>query len=391
MLYEEHTRWNERHAAPLQHLIRPLFNDRSPERRLRIGYVSPNFRDHVIGQNLLPLLREHDRRQFEILCYSDSPRHDALTGLFRGYADVWSETFGLSDEELAQRIREDGVDILLDLTLHLGMNRLLVFARQPAPVQATFAGYPGTTGLATMQYRLSDPYLDPPGLNDAFYSEETICLSDSFWCYEPLERDLAVSSRPAVEMGEITFGCLNNFCKINPPTLKLWARVLRKVERSRLVMLAGEGSHRRETLSFLEQEGIAPERVKFVPKQPRRQYLRNYHGMDIGLDTLPYNGHTTSLDSLWMGVPVVTLIGSTVVGRAGASQLTNLALPELIAYTPEQYVRMAAGLACDLPRLSQLRATLRGRMQASALMDAPRFARNIEAAYRQMWQRWCTT
>ena len=215
-------------------------------------------------------------------------------------------------------------------------------------------------------------------------------MPDSFWCYDPLDGQPAVNALPAAERGYITFGCLNNFCKVNPPVLKIWARVLTAVPRSRLVILAGEGTHRQHALDLLAEEGVRCDRVKFVPHQPRQQYLKYYHGIDIGLDTVPYNGHTTSLDSLWMGVPVVTLVGPTVVGRAGLSQLMNLGLPKLIAASPEQYVYIAAELAGDPPRLRALRATLRKRMRASPLMDAPRFARNIEAAYRAMWQ-WCAT
>ena len=214
-------------------------------------------------------------------------------------------------------------------------------------------------------------------------------MPDSFWCYDPLDSEPAVNALPAAEKGYISFGCLNNFCKVNPLVLKIWAQVLKAVDRSRLTLLAGEGSHRQHTLDLLAEEGVARDRVTFVANQPRPQYLRYYHGIDIGLDTVPYNGHTTSLDSFWMGVPVVTLVGPTVVGRAGLCQLMNLGLPELIASSPEQYVRIAAELAQDLSRLSELRVTLRDRMQASPLMDAPRFARNIEAAYREMWRRWC--
>ena len=268
-------------------------------------------------------------------------------------------------------------------------NRLAVFARQPAPVQTTFAGYPGSTGLDTIAYRLTDPYLDPPGLNDSFYSETSIRLPDTFWCYDPLVTELAVNALPAESQGHITFGCLNNFCKVNEQVLRLWARILKTVDRSRLMVLCPEGSHRQSLLDLLQREEINSDRIELMAHRPRRQYLELYHRIDVGLDTFPYNGHTTSLDSFWMGVPVITLVGQTVVGRAGLSQLTNLGLKELVAQTPEQYIQIATDLAGDLPRLAELRRTLRPRMQASPLMDAPRFARNIEAAYRQMWRNWC--
>ena len=273
--------------------------------------------------------------------------------------------------------------------MHMAGSRLLVFARKPAPVQVCWLAYPGTTGLSTIDYRLTDPYLDPPGLNDHCYSEESIRLPDTFWCYDPLTTGPAVNALPALAKGHVTFGCLNNFCKINPSVLKLWAEVLKAVHRSQLLVLAPQSVCRRQTLDLLQREGVSPDRVTFVAHQPRQQYLSYYHGIDIGLDTVPYNGHTTSLDSFWMGVPVVTLMGPTVVGRAGLSQLMNLGLPELIGSSPEQYVHVATELTRNLSRLSELRATLRDRMQASPLIDAPRFARNIEAAYRKMWKQWC--
>ena len=388
-IYETHRLWNQQHALPLATHIRPHSNDRAPDRRLRVGYVSPDFRGHVVGYNLLPLFREHDHLQFEIYGYANVPCEDAITKRFQGYADAWRNVAGLNDEQLAQLIVQDRIDILVDLTLHMANNRLLVFARKPAPVQVTFAGYPGTTGLTTMDYRLTDRYLDPPGCPDLDYSEESIRLPNSFWCYDPLTNEPAVNALPALEQGYVTFGCLNNFCKVNTPVLKLWAQILQALEHSRLILLAKEGSHRQEMLRQLEQEGITSDRITFVAQQPRHQYLELYHQIDMGLDTFPYNGHTTSLDSFWMGVPVVTLVGQTVVGRAGLSQLTNLGLPELIAETPEDFVRIAIELSRDLSRLNKLRATLRERMQNSPLMDALRFARNIEAAYRSMWYRWC--
>jgi predicted O-linked N-acetylglucosamine transferase (SPINDLY family) len=389
MIHEELARWNQRHAEPLKKLIQPHANDRDPDRRLRIGYVSPDFRDHVVGRNLLPLLRQHDHGQLEIFCYANVIRFDGLTEQCRRCADGWRSIVGLSDSQTADLIRQDRIDILVDLALHTGGNRLGVFARKPAPVQATFAGYPGSTGLDIIEYRLTDPYLDPPGLNGPRCSETSIHLPDTFWCYDPLGTELAVNALPAQTNGHITFGCLNNFCKVNEHVLRLWAQVLKVIERSRLVVLCPDGSHRQTVLNLLEREGISPDRIELIVGGPRLQYLELYHRIDVGLDTFPYNGHTTGLDSFWMGVPVVTLVGQTAVGRAGLSQLTNLGLPELIAHTPQQYIQIATDLAGDLPRLAEVRRTLRGRMQKSPLMDAPRFARNIEAAYRQMWRNWC--
>ena len=392
-LWEECRRWNQQHAEPLKRFILPHANHPDPDRRLRIGYVSDDFRNHAISFFTIPLLSSHDHRQFEIYCYAHVARPDVFTERLRGYANVWRNTVGLSDQQIAELVRSDRIDILIDLKLHTANNRLGVFARKPAPVQVTWLGYPGTTGLSAIDYRLTDPYIDPPGLFDAFCAEETVRLPDTFWCYDPLteEQGTEVNDLPALESGVITLGCLNNFCKINDKCLALWAKVLQAVPRSRLLLLAPRGQAREHVLARLQQEGIASARVEFADKQSRLEYLKMYNRIDFGLDPLPYNGHTTSMDAFWMGVPVITLLGKTTVGRAGWSQLCNLGLKDLAAETPEQYVALAAQLAADLPRLQELRGTLRQRMLRSPLMDANRFARHMEQAYRQMWRRWCKT
>lgn len=390
-LQEELKQWNERHAQPLVRLCRPHENNRDPSRRLRIGYVSADFRDHVVGRNVLPLLEHHDHGNFHVTLYFNANNGDDLTTRFQQAADQWRSIFGQSDESVAEQIRQDQIDILVDLSLHMAGSRLPVFARKPAPVQVTFAGYPGSTGLDTIDYRLSDPYLDPPGVDESVYPESTYRLPHSFWCYDPQSNEPAVSPLPALQKGLITFGCLNNFCKVNHDVLDLWARVLHRSPRSKLLLLAKEGSYRRRSLDFFLGRGIAAERILFQPLLKRQDYLALYHNIDVGLDTLPYNGHTTSLDSYWMGVPVVTLVGKTVVGRAGLSQLTNLCLTELAATSAEEYVRLAVGLAADLPRLQTLRSTLRDRMRQSPLMDSAGFTRGIEATYRTMWRTWCNS
>jgi len=387
---EELRRWNRQHAEPLRKFILPHTNDASPDRPLRIGYVSPDFREHVVGRNVLPLFRCHDHQQFATICYAHVLNPDGMTSEFQRNSECWRNILGVSDEEAARQVHQDRIDILVDLALHTADNRLLVFARKPAPVQVTFAGYPGSTGLSTIDYRLSDPYLDPPDMDESVYSERTIRLPDSFWCYDPLDAAaIPVNSLPAQHSGVVTFGCLNKFFKLNEVVLALWARVLRQVENSRLLLLAPPGSPRQRTLDRLSQEGITASRVEFALRQPRMEYMKLYHRIDLGLDSFPYNGHTTSLDSFWMGVPVVTLVGQTAVWRAGWCQLSNLGLTELAAHTPEQFVQIAVELAKDLPRLANLRSTLRGRMEQSPLMDVPRFARNVEATYRQMWRNWC--
>jgi protein O-GlcNAc transferase len=389
-IHEECRQWDQRHAQPLKKLWRPHTNLPDPDRRLRVGYVSPDFCEHVDSFFTVPLLSNHDHRQFEIYCYSEVTRPDAVTERLRGYADTWRSTLGISDQVFADMIRSDQIDILVDLKMQTAYNRLLVFARKPAPVQVAWLGYTGTTGLSAIDYRLTDPYLDPPELFDAFYMEESVRLPETFWCYDPLTDQPAVNILPALERGFITFGCLNNFCKVNDGCLALWAQVLRAVPRSRLLLLAPRGHARDHVLARLEQEGVAASRVDFAERQPRLDYLKTYHQIDLGLDPVPCNGHSTSLDAFWMGVPTLTLVSTkSAFGRAGWSQLCNLGLKELAAETPEQYVALAVDLAADLPRLAGLRSTLRQRMEQSPLMNGDRFARNVEQAYRHVWCRWC--
>ena len=382
----EHRIWNRRHAAPLASEIRPHENDRNPDRRLRIGYLSPDFFQHCQALYTIPLFSRHAKGEFEIYCYADVPNPDSYTREIRSHADVWRETAGKTDAEVARMIRDDRIDVLVDLTMHMLRARPLVMARKPAPVQIAWLAYPSTTGLETIDYRLTDPNLDPPGVGDEFYTEKSIRLPDTFWCFDPLSEQPPVNPLPALTGGAFTFGCLNNFCKVNDDLLRIWSAAVNAVPGSRLLMLTPEGSARRHVL---EVTGLAAERVDFVPIQPRPRYLETYHRIDLGLDTFPYNGHTASLDSLWMGVPVVTRMGKTAVSRAGLSQTANLGLTDLVARTPEEFVKLAVAWASDLPRLADLRSKLRPRMAKSPLMDSTRFARNIEAVYRDVWRTWC--
>jgi len=388
-IYEEHLRWNQQHAEPLKKFIQPHTNNPDPDRRLRIGYVSPDFRVHVVGQNLLPLFREHDHGQMEIFCYSNVLKPDMLTDQLRGYANVWRSIVGLSDSQAAGLIRQDRIDVLVDLTLHMGNNRIGVFARKPAPVQATWLGYCGSTGMDAMDYRLSDPYLDPPDSDLSIYSERTIRLPETYWCYGVSGPTPKPSPPPAAAAGYVAFGCLNNFAKVSPPAMDLWAEILRRLPRSRIIVHSPPGAHLDAVRERFSGKGISPDRLEFPIRQPWPEYVRTYGRIDIALDPFPWGGGITTCDALWMGVPMVSLLGRTAVGRGGASILANIGVPELIARTPQQYVQIATDLANDLPRLGELRRTLRARMQASPLMDAPRFARNVEAAYRQMWRNWC--
>jgi predicted O-linked N-acetylglucosamine transferase (SPINDLY family) len=354
--------------------------------KLRIGYVSPDFRTHCQSLFTVPLLSNHDHTQFEIYCYAHLPGPDEISERLAGYADVWQFTHDKSDAQLAEMIAGDGIDILVDLTMHMNQGRPMLFARKPAPVQVAWLAYPGTTGLAEMDYRFTDPWLDPVEMDDARYTEASVRLPDSFWCYDPLVTGLQPNDLPALTAGYITFGCLNNFCKVSDDTLSRWGQVMKRLPSSRLILLAYAGGHRQRILDLLGDYDVAAERIEFVEYRPRLDYLQTYHRIDICLDTLPYNGHTTSLDACWMGVPVVTQVGNTIVGRAGWSQLNNLGLSHLAAFDEQAFIDIAVALANDLKGLSHLRQTLRGRMEASPLMDGKRFAGAIESAYRQIRQ-----
>jgi len=387
-ILEECQRWNERFAVPLRAARTAHANDRNPVRRLKIGYVSADFREHCQALFMVPLLGHHDHAQFEIVCYSSVERPDGVTQRLSGMADVWHDVGNLDDAALAERIRADRIDVLVDLTMHMARGRPLLFARKPAPVQLAWLAYPGTTGIDAIDYRLSDPRLDPIG-NELPYSERTIRLPDAFWCYEPLAEEPMVNGLPALERGHVTFGCLNNPCKLTEATLELWGAVLGAMPDARLILLAPPGRHRASLLERLSRRGVAGDRISFVPFRPRAAYLGTYHEMDIGLDTIPYNGHTTSLDSLWMGVPVISRIGGTCVGRGGLSQLFQVGLNELAVDTDAAFIAAAAGLGRDLPRLAALRAQLRARLAGSPLMDAARFARNLEDVFRGAWREYC--
>jgi predicted O-linked N-acetylglucosamine transferase (SPINDLY family) len=400
---DEQRLWNRRFGDPARCFILPHSNDRKSERRLRIGYVSTDFRDHVAGRNLRPLFINHDHQNFEIFCYSGVLKPDDSTAEFRRQSDQWRNISSISDEALAGTIRGDCIDILVDLAQHTADNRLPVFARKPAPLQLSFAAYPGSTGVEAIGYRISDSWLEEKGKmqDDREHGDDPASshlppasgafFIDSFWCYDPCEIVLPVNALPAREKGYVTFGSLNNFSKINEPLLQLWAQILAILPDSRLAMLTVPGSHRQRTVAILEREGVAPSRVQFFPPLPRREYMELYHRLDLVLDTFPYNGHTTSLDALWMGVPVVSLVGSHPVSRAGLSQLSHLGLSDLAVSHEDDYVRIAVKLAHDLSRLNELRSTLRSRMEGSVLMDGPNFARQIESVYRTMWRNWCNS
>ena len=392
-LYEAHRLWHRQHAESLPKTIMPHANERSVDRRLRVGYVSPDFRQHSVAFFLEPILAQHDPHQVEVFCYAEVSTPDVVTVRLRSLAHHWRATFGRSDDELAALIRADGIDVLVDLAGHMGDNRLLVFARKPAPVQVTYLGYPNTTGLQTIDYRLTDEVADPPGTTEAYYSEELLRLPGSFLCYRPPVNSPLLGDAPVLARGQITFGSFNALAKVSSETVALWSDVLAAVPGSRLLLksqaLSDEGVCRRVRERFTER-GVDVRRLELCGFKPSlAEHLRVYQEVDIALDTFPYNGTTTTCEALWMGVPVVTLAGNTHVSRVGASLLKCVGLGDLVASTPADYVGIARRLATEREELIHWRTGLRERVSASPLCDELSFTRRLEAAYRGMWQRWC--
>jgi len=373
LLLREMRGFDENFAAHLPAATPPV-SDRNPDRKLRIGYVSPDFYHQAESFFMLPLLRAHDRANFEIHCFSSVRKPDEITSQFKKYAARWHDSLADSDEQLANRIRAAKIDILVDLTMHMRDNRLLVFARKPAPVQVTWLAYPGGTGLRAIDYRLTDARLDPED-SDPYYREKSIRLPE-WCCYDPLSK---VAIEPAVK--DFTrYASLNNPAKLNDGTLNLWAHVLRADAGSRLLLMTKSENHQSRIRHFFRQREIAEDRIEFTPFLPRPQYLKLHNQIDVCLDPMPYNGITTTLDALWMGVPVVTLPATTAPSRAGLSLLSGAGFSEFVADSPESF----AQIATRIPRPP--REQIRQRLMHSPLMDAPRFARHIESAYREMWR-----
>lgn len=389
--FAAHRQWAQRVADGLSTGAPTHGNDRNPERPLRVGYVSTDLKHHVVASFLEPLLASHDHSKLAVVCYADVARTDDVTKRLQGYADEWHDVLGDTDEQLAARVRADAIDVLVDLNGHTGKNRLLVFARKPAPVQVSYLGYCNTTGLAAMDYRITDPVADPPGPGDELYTERLLRLPGGFSCYRPPDEAPEIGDVPALRNGYITFGSLHNLVKLNAVVIETWARLLHEAPTARLLILRTTLTEvaRERLLRLFAEHGIGPERLDLQSKLPPGGHLPAYNGFDISLDVFPWSGHTTACESLWMGVPVVTLRGASHAGRMVSSVLTQLGLTEWIAETPEQYVALAKRMAEDLAVLATLRRTLRERMVASLLCDGPRLAREVEAAYRDAWRQWC--
>ena len=358
-----------------------------------MGYVSGDYRLHPVMQFLLPMLEDHDRERVQPFCYSNTLDPDDVTGEFqKRFGPIWRDIRALSDEEVANVIIDDEIDVLVDLSGHTGNSRLPIFAQKPAPIQVAWIGYLNTTGLKAMDYRLVDRYTDPVGVVEELNTERLVRLPDSQWAYWPIFEVPIMRPERRREGKEIIFGSFNQFTKLNDRTLALWGRILEALPGAK-IRVAGlpPGNFEGDLLRRLENASIARNRVSVAERVPVMQYLRMFNDIDIALDTMPYNGATTTLDTLWMGIPVVGLVGTRSISRGTYSILKTLGLDELIAETPQEYIDLNVRLATDADWRSSFHTSLRERLRRSPLTDVSRFAENLEAAYRTMWHEWCQT
>jgi protein O-GlcNAc transferase len=388
-IFSAYREYDERLGLPLRSTWREHANSRDVSKRLKVGYVSPDFRQHSVRHFLEPLLAHHNKRLVEVFAYAELLLEDATTLRYRTYVDHWIATAGLSDDALADQIRSDGIDVLVDLAGHTAKNRLGAFARKPAPVSMSWLGFNYTTGLSAIDYFLTDGASAPEGSEDLF-AEQPWRLATPGYVYRPAEGMGAVSALPAEDRGFVTFGTLTRSVRINHRSIRVWSQILQRVPGSRLVVDSMNYRDTRMCATLQEKfsaHGIGADRLEVGFHSPPWDVLR---GMDIGLDCFPHNSGTTLFESLFMGVPFITLAGRPSVGRLGSSILEGVGQPEWIARNEDEYIDKAVALASDLPKLAQHRAGLRAQMQASALIDEPAFARKLEAAYREMFSIWAS-
>ena len=386
-LFHAHTDWAARHADALLGPP-PRIADPSPERRLKVGYVSADFRQHTAAGFIEQLLRHHDRNRFHVTGYPNVTRPDETTERLRRLADGWRPITHLTDTQVAEQVAADEIDILVDLSGHTAGNRLLAFARKPAPLQMTLFGYPTTTGLKAIDYKISDPVADPPSESGEQYAEAVLRLPEVAWVYRPPENAPEPNALPGLSGRSFTFGCLNNPAKLSDACVATWSRVLKAVPKSRLVLLGGRSAAAaRGITDRFTQYGIASDRLEVVYRLPTTEYFEAYQPIDLALDPFPYNGGVTTCDALWMGVPVLTVTGTDYRSRQGASILTNLGLAEFVADSPDKMVELAASWSDQRAGLADLRGSLREMLSASPLTDAPRYLKHLEAAYRDVWKQ----
>ena len=382
----------ERAAAKLEPLqsAAPPHVATSDYRPLRIGYVSSDFRHHAVSNFIEPVLAAHDKSKFELFAYYHHIVVDDMTKRIQSHVPHWRSLVGKSDADIAAMIRADGIDILIDLAGHTVTNRLPVFARKPAPVQVTWLGYPNTTGLSTMDYRITDAFADPPGMTEMFHTEKLHRMPECFSCYSAPTDAPDVAPLHAMRNGRVTFGSFNNFAKITPEVIQVWSNILKRIPTATL-FLKYKDLESAPMTQFIHHQfmtrGVLVSQLRIQGNDASHvEHMNRYNTIDIGLDPFPYNGTATTLDALWMGVPVITLEGISHAGRVGVSQMSNLGLQELIAHNQNEYVEIAVALARDLPRLATLRAGMRERMLASPLMNVAGFTSDLERAYESMWK-----
>jgi len=365
-----------------------------PSRRLRIGFVSADLRTHPVGyflESILAVLATHASARLELIAYANDFRTDIVTERLKACCNGWHCVRGLSDEHLAKKIRADGIDILIDLSGHTGHNRLTMFARKPAPIQASWLGYFATTGVKAVDYLIADPWVVPKA-EEAHFTETITRLPETYLCFTAPDLEVHVSALPALKAQSITFGCFNNLVKMNHAVVAVWARVLMALPGSRLFLKTkqlNDAMVRQSVMDRFAVHGIGPERLILERSAPRAELLAAYQRVDIALDPFPYPGGTTSVEALWMGVPVLTLAGDRFLSHIGESILHNAGLPDWIAVDADDYVARAVAHAQDLPHLSNLRGQLRQQVLKSPIFDAPRFAGHLEATLRSMWVQWC--
>ncbi len=383
-----HAEYDRQHAAPLRAPLVRHEKIRRSHRRPRIGFVSPDLGRHPVGFFLVRTLENLSQEQQETICYSDRIVKDGLTHRLQTAATRWRDVFAMSHEALAGQVREDGIDILFDLAGHTARNRLLVFARKPAPIQVSWIGYEGTTGLAVMDYLLVDRFMVPEG-SERHYRETVLRMPDGYVCYDPPETAPPVGPPPALERGFATFGSFNNLAKITPEVVAVWAKILLRAPTTRLVIKyrgLEDSAVKERFLQLFAAHGVGPQRLDLLPASSYSDYLATYHQVDLTLDPFPFSGSTITCESLWMGVPVITCPGETFASRHSLSHLSNVGLTETIARDWEEYVELAVSLASDRPRLAALRSGLRERMSASPLCDGKRFATNLMSILHHVWE-----
>lgn len=384
----EHFEWGRRVADPLAR-ERAFANPPQAERRLRIGYVSADFFEHAAADFIHSFLPHHERALYDITCYSNAPVPEAKCAL---YGHTWRDIRALDDAQTAGVIEQDAIDVLVDLSGHTHGNRLLAFARKPAPLQMTFLGYPNTTGMRAMDYRLTDARADPPGVTEGRYRERLLRMPHSLWCYRMAAGELAEDAPPALRKGQVTFGSMNNVVKLNANLIGLWAGLLLRVPDARLLLATiPPGVARERVLRTFIEKGVDARRIEFSDRLSKDEFRALHRQIDIALDSYPCNGGATTCEALSLGVPVVSLAGEEFRSRAGLSLLSAVGLPELVARNSDEYVAIAGDLAQDRPRLQRVRAGLRENLRRSPLCDAEAYTRALEQLYRGIWREWCET